>query len=97
MSNPFTQKHNKNTAQGFLRGMAKSLTGKGQLDTMKCATMATYKEPHNINPNPLGCVQNRIQIGGFGTVRVTNVHSKVPCLFFLTVPWMAIGFMIKEY
>ena len=23
-----------------------------------------------INPNPLGCVQNRIQIGGFGTVRV---------------------------
>ena len=23
-----------------------------------------------INPNPLGCVQNHIQIGGFGTVRV---------------------------
>ena len=22
-----------------------------------------------LNPNPLGCVQNRIQIGGFGTVR----------------------------
>ena len=25
-----------------------------------------------INPNPLGCVQNRIQIGGFGTVRVNQ-------------------------
>ena len=25
------------------------------------------------NPNPLGCVQNRIQIGGFGTVRVNRV------------------------
>ena len=23
-----------------------------------------------INPNPLGCVQNRIQMGGFGTVRI---------------------------
>ena len=22
-----------------------------------------------VNPNPLGCVQNRIQIGGFRTVR----------------------------
>ena len=25
-----------------------------------------------INPNPLGCVQYRIQIGGFGTVKVKN-------------------------
>ena len=25
---------------------------------------------HRVNPNPLGCVQNRIQIGGFWTVRV---------------------------
>ena len=23
---------------------------------------------NSFNPNPLGCVQNRIQIGGFGTV-----------------------------
>ena len=35
-----------------------------------------------LNPNSLGCVQNRIQIGGFGTVRVLilksndNWHSK---------------------
>ena len=29
------------------------------------------------NPNPLGCVQNRIQIGGFGTVRVKEIHSIV--------------------
>ena len=27
-----------------------------------------------INPNPLGCVQNRIQIGGFGTVRVLKLY-----------------------
>ena len=29
------------------------------------------------NPNPLGCVQNRIQIGGFGTVRVCVVSAAV--------------------
>ena len=28
------------------------------------------KTKHFINPNPLGCVQSCIQIGGFGTVRV---------------------------
>ena len=33
----------------------------------------TFKLGTFINPNPLGCVQNRIQIGGFGTVRV-NEH-----------------------
>ena len=28
-----------------------------------------------LNPDPLGCVQNRIQIGGFGTVRVKASYS----------------------
>ena len=28
----------------------------------------------NINPNPLGGVQNHIQIEGFGTVRIKRVH-----------------------
>ena len=30
----------------------------------------------NINPNHLGCVQNRIQIGGFGTVRVNRADDR---------------------
>ena len=30
-----------------------------------------------MNPNPLGCVQNRIEIGGFGTVRVLGHKKKV--------------------
>ena len=28
----------------------------------------------SLNPNPIGCVQNRIEIGGFGTVRVNNLR-----------------------
>ena len=35
------------------------------------------------NPNPLRCVQNRIQIGGFGTVRV-NTNCIFLALFLHT-------------
>ena len=34
-----------------------------------------------INHNPLGCVQNRIQIGGFGTVGV-KININVVCWYF---------------
>ena len=34
------------------------------------------------NPNPLGCVQNLIQIGGFGTVTV-NIQGSARAVLFL--------------
>ena len=35
---------------------------------MPCSDHCPFKCLLNPNPNPLGCVQNRIEIGGFGTV-----------------------------
>ena len=36
----------------------------------------------HINPNPLGCVQNSIEIGGFGTVRVLKDFCLKASMYF---------------
>ena len=40
-----------------------------------------------INPNHLGCVQNRIQIGGFGTVRVNTIRKGLSSRYLGDTMW----------